>query len=43
MHHIFNEIAKTQGEHAGGKKLEKGNLVDASEEKRIKKLRWTSI
>jgi len=33
MHHVFNEIAKTQGANEGGKKLVKGNIVEGSKEK----------
>lgn len=32
MHHLLNEIAKTQGANRGGKKLVKGNVVEGSEE-----------
>ena len=30
MHHLFNDIAKSQGINKKSKKLEKGNVVDAS-------------
>lgn len=32
MHHVLNEIAKTQGANEGSKKLVKGNVIEGNEE-----------
>ena len=37
MHHLMNEIAKSQGIGADAKKLEQGNIVEGDEAKEIKK------